>query len=99
MLGGGFSTFCERTPLEYVRIRAIYTVNQAEYGIHILVLAPQEYVDINSTRRINTRRWECDRTRSRTHDQRVTLSTKGRRTQRRGRQLYASHKGYMHIYL
>jgi len=29
-------------------------VNQAEYGIHILVIAPQEYVNIYSTRRVAT---------------------------------------------
>jgi len=29
-----------------------YRVNQAEYGIHILVVAPQEYVNIDSTRRL-----------------------------------------------
>ena len=33
------SLFCENV-LEYVRIHAIYRVNQAEYVIHILVVAP-----------------------------------------------------------
>jgi len=28
--------------LEYVRIRVIYRLNQAEYMIHIRVVAPQE---------------------------------------------------------
>jgi len=28
-----------------------YRVDQAEYGIHILMIAPQEYVNIDSTRR------------------------------------------------
>ena len=38
--------------LEYVRIYVIYRVNQAEHVIHILVVAPQEYVNIYSTRRV-----------------------------------------------
>jgi len=46
-----FSLFCEYIYLEYVRIHGIYRVNQAEYGIHILVVAPQIYVNIYSTRR------------------------------------------------
>jgi len=46
-----FSLFCEYIWLEYLRIHVIYRVNQAEYGIHILVVAPQEYVNIYSTRR------------------------------------------------
>ena len=50
-----FSLFCEYIYLEYVRIHVIYRVNQAEYGIHILVVAPQEYVNIYSTRRVVTR--------------------------------------------
>jgi len=40
--------------LEYVRIHVIYKVNQAEFGIHILVVASQEYVNIYSTRRMPT---------------------------------------------
>jgi len=43
------SLFCEYIHIEYVRIHAIYRVNQAEYVIHILVVAPQEYVNIDST--------------------------------------------------
>ena len=39
-----FSLFCEYFQLEYVRIHAIYRVYEAEYGIHILVVAPHEYV-------------------------------------------------------
>jgi len=39
-----FSLFCEDSHLEYVGIPVIYRVNQAEYVIHILVVAPQEYV-------------------------------------------------------
>jgi len=39
--------------LEYVRIHVMYRVNQAEYAIHVLVVAPQEYVNIYSTRRIS----------------------------------------------
>jgi len=49
-----FSLFCEYTYLEYVRIHVIYRVNQAEYGNHIFLVAPQEYVNIDSTRRPNT---------------------------------------------
>ena len=41
-----FSLFCEYVHLEYVRIHLIYRVNQAEYVIRILVVAPQEYVNI-----------------------------------------------------
>jgi len=41
--------------LEYVRIHTIYRVYQAECVIHILVVAPQEYVNIYSTRRVGTR--------------------------------------------
>jgi len=44
--------FCEYIQLEYVRIHVIYGVNQAEYGIHSLVVAPQKYVNIYSTRRM-----------------------------------------------
>jgi len=40
--------------LEYVRIHVISRVNQAEYGIHIRVIAPQEYVNIYSMRRTTT---------------------------------------------
>ena len=36
---------------DYVRTHVIYRVNQAEYVIHILAVAPQEYVHIYSTRR------------------------------------------------
>jgi len=44
------SLFCEYIHLEYIRIDVIYRVNQAEYVLHILVVAPQEYVNIYSTR-------------------------------------------------
>jgi len=37
--------------LAYVHIHGVYRVNQAEYVIHILVVAPQEYVNIYSTRK------------------------------------------------
>jgi len=37
--------------LEYVGIPVIYRVHQAEYEIHILVVAPQKYVKIDSTPR------------------------------------------------
>jgi len=40
-----FSLFCEYIHLEYICIHGIYRVNQAEYAIHILVVAPQEYVN------------------------------------------------------
>jgi len=46
-----FSLFCQYIRLEYVRIHAIYSVSQAEYGIHILVVAPQD-VNLYSTRRV-----------------------------------------------
>ena len=46
-----FSLFHEHLYLENVRIHLIYRVNQAEYGIHILVAAFQEYVNTYSTRR------------------------------------------------
>jgi len=44
--------FCEYIHFDYVRIHVIYRVNQAEYVIHFLVVAPQEYVNIYSTRRV-----------------------------------------------
>jgi len=50
-----FSLFCEYMHLVYVRIHAIYRVDQAEYVIHMLVVAPQEYVNIYSTGRALTR--------------------------------------------
>ena len=43
------SLFCEYIHLEYGRMHVIYRVNQAEHVIHILVVAPQEYVEIYST--------------------------------------------------
>jgi len=48
--------FVNTFSLEYLHIHVIYQVNQAEYGIHILVLAPQEHVNIYSTRRFATLR-------------------------------------------
>jgi len=48
-----FCLFCEYINLEYVRVSVIYRVHQAEYGIHILVAASQEYVNTYSTRRVN----------------------------------------------
>jgi len=50
-----FSPFCEYVHLEYVRIHVVYRVNQAEYVIHILMVAPQEYVNLYSTPRAPTR--------------------------------------------
>jgi len=49
-----FNLFCEYANLEYVRIRVIYRVNQAEYGIHILVVAQQKYVNTCSTPRLTS---------------------------------------------
>jgi len=49
-----FGLFCEYSHLECVRIHVISRVNQAEYGIHVCVVAPQKYVNIHSTRRILT---------------------------------------------
>jgi len=45
------SLFHEYSDLEYVQFHVIYRVNQAEYVIHMRVVAPQEYVNIYSTRR------------------------------------------------
>jgi len=47
-----FSMFCDYTRLEYVRVHVIYRVGQGGYVIHILVVAPQEYVNSYSTRRL-----------------------------------------------
>jgi len=49
-----FGLFCEYVHLEYVRIHVICRVDQAEYVVRILVVAPQEYVNIVSTRRLLT---------------------------------------------
>jgi len=46
--------FYEHSKLEYIRAHVISRVNQAEYGIRILVAAPQEDVNIYSTRRTLT---------------------------------------------
>jgi len=43
--------FCAYIYLEYVRIHVIYRVHQPEYVVLILEVAPQEYVNIYSTRR------------------------------------------------
>ena len=50
-----FRLCCEYMHLAYVRIHAIYRVDQAEYIIHIRVVAPQEYVNIYSTSRVVVR--------------------------------------------
>jgi len=47
-----FSLFYEYSNLEYVHIRVICRVNQAEYVIRLLVAASQEYVNTYSTRRL-----------------------------------------------
>ena len=49
-----FSPFCEYIHLAYVRVHVIHRVNQPEYVIHTLVVAPPEYVNIYSTRRFHT---------------------------------------------
>jgi len=38
---------CKYVHLEYVRVHVICRVHQAEYVIHLLVVAPQEYVEIS----------------------------------------------------
>jgi len=48
-----FIMFCEYIHLEYVRIHVIYRVDQVEHVIYIVV-APQEGVNIYSTRRVPT---------------------------------------------
>jgi len=50
-----FSLFCVYIYLEYVDIHAICRVNEAENGIQIRVAAPQEYVNLYSTRRVSIR--------------------------------------------
>jgi len=47
-----FSLFYEYSILEYEHVHVIYRVSQAEYVIRIRVVAPQEYVNIYSTRRL-----------------------------------------------
>jgi len=47
-----FGLFCEYSNLEYVRIHAIYRVNQAGYAIHIPADAPPEYVNMYYPRRV-----------------------------------------------
>jgi len=47
-----FSLFGDYIHLECVRIHIIYRGGQADYVIHILVVAPQEYVNIYSTPRV-----------------------------------------------
>ena len=51
-----FSLFCEYTRLEYERVHVICRVHQAKYGIHILVVAPQEYVNTYSTCKVGSLR-------------------------------------------
>ena len=47
-----FNLFYEYINLAYVRVPVIYRVHQAEYVIHILVAASQEYANTYSTRRV-----------------------------------------------
>ena len=54
-----FSLFYEYSNLEYVHIHAIYRVNQAEYVIHVLVAASQEYVNTYATRRPTILTYTC----------------------------------------
>jgi len=49
-----FSPFYEYFPFKHVRAPVISRANQAEDVIHIRVVAPQEYVNIYSTRRYTT---------------------------------------------
>jgi len=49
-----FSQFYEYSTLEYLHVPILYRVHQAEYVIHILVAASQEYVNVYSTRRMIT---------------------------------------------
>jgi len=71
-----FILFYEYSNLEYVHIHVIYRVNQAEYGIRILLAASQEYVKpyltykpasrVHGRGRIHTllfvvHRWPCPR--------------------------------------
>jgi len=46
-----FSLFHEYIPLEYVRVRVIYRVYQAEYGIRFLAAVSQQNVKTDSTPR------------------------------------------------
>jgi len=39
-----FNLFCEYANFAFVRVPVVYRVHQKEYGIHILVVASQEYV-------------------------------------------------------
>ena len=48
-----FSLFYEYMYLEYARIHVIHRVNQAEYVIHVVVVAPQENANIYSTLRMS----------------------------------------------
>jgi len=41
-----YVTCCEYMCLEYVRVHVVHRANQAEYGIHVLVVAPQEDANI-----------------------------------------------------
>jgi len=52
--------FVKYMHLENVRMHVIYEVNQTEYVIHVIVVAPQEYVNICLTRRamgLHGQRW------------------------------------------
>jgi len=49
-----FSLFGEYSHLEYVRLHVIHRVDQAEYVVHILMVAPHKYVNIYSTCRPQT---------------------------------------------
>jgi len=46
------SLFYEYINLEYVRMHAMFRVNQAGYGIHIVVAAPRENANTYLTRRL-----------------------------------------------
>jgi len=49
-----YRLFCEYIHPEYEGIRGIYRVKHAKYVIHILVVAPQEYVNIYSICRVTS---------------------------------------------
>jgi len=56
-----FNLFCEYTNLACVIVPVVYRVNQAEYAIHIRVVASQEYVNTYSTRRCTSAVWRRGR--------------------------------------
>jgi len=47
-----YNLFYEYIHLDYVRVPVVNRVHQVEYGVHILVVASQEYANTYSTRRV-----------------------------------------------